>query len=81
MKCSRLCIGFLIIGIGGALVAQSLGYVSQATLLSLLPFLACPIMCVAMMMFGKCGKGEDGECQDGTCKTASDTKPIAGKNA
>lgn len=77
MNCSRLCIGLLIVGVGSALVAVSFGYISQAALLSLLPFFACPLMCVAMMIFGKCGKGEDGKCHGSTCKTTSDKKPIA----
>lgn len=62
MRCSKLCIVLLLLGIGGAVILTSIGNAKAASLLSFLPLLACPLMCVVMMMFGKCGKGEDGKC-------------------
>lgn len=61
MRCSKLCIVLLLVGIGGAVFLASTGNAEAASLPSFLPLLACPLMCVVMMMFGKCGKGEDGK--------------------
>lgn len=63
MRCSKFCIGLLVIGIGGAVILASTGNAKAASLLPFLPLLACPIMCVAMMMFGR--KCDDGGCHDG----------------
>lgn len=62
MRCSKLCIGLLVVGIGGAVILASMGNAKAASLLPFLPLLACPLMCVGMMMFGKSCK--DDECQD-----------------
>lgn len=63
MRCSpKLFIGLLIVGIGGAAILSYLGNTQAAYILSLLPFLACPIMCVFMMVTGR-------DCQDGSCHT------------
>lgn len=56
MRCSKLCIVLLLLGIGGAALLASAGNAKAASLLSFLPFLACPLMCVVMGMLGKCGK-------------------------
>lgn len=56
MRCSKLCIGLLAIGIGGAVIFASMGNAKAASLLPFLPILACPLMCVAMMAFGRHGK-------------------------
>ncbi|MBI3336430.1 DUF2933 domain-containing protein [Candidatus Peregrinibacteria bacterium] len=56
MRCSpKLCIGLILVGIGGAALLTASGYVKAASLIAFLPLLACPLMCVFMMMFGhKC---------------------------
>lgn len=75
MRCSpKLCIGLMLVGIGGAVLLAVSGYVKAATLLSFLPILACPLMCVAMMMFGK-------RCDDETCQTTPAKKPIIPKHS
>ncbi len=74
MRCSpKLCIGLILVGIGGAALLAASGYVKAATLLSFLPILACPLMCVAMMIFGK-------RCDDGQCQPTHAKKPSAAKN-
>jgi len=64
MRCSpKLCIGLLIVGIGGAALLAYSGNAKAAYALSFLPILACPLMCVVMMMFGR-------KCDDGNCNPA-----------
>lgn len=59
MRCSpKFCIGLILVGIGGAALLAASGYVKAATLISFLPILACPLMCVAMMMFGRHSKDD-----------------------
>lgn len=63
--CSRKTL-FILLGVAallGLLIAT--GKVNPYAILPFLPLLACPLMCVVMMMFGKCGKGKDGECHEG----------------
>lgn len=61
MRCSKLCIILLLIGLGGAAFLASTGNAKAASLLSFLPFLACPLMCIIPHMFGKSCHGN--ECQ------------------
>ncbi|OGJ58896.1 hypothetical protein A2635_01710 [Candidatus Peribacteria bacterium RIFCSPHIGHO2_01_FULL_51_9] len=67
MRCSKLCLGLIIIGIGGAAILASTGNTQAASFLSVLPFLACPLMCVVMMMTGH-------KCDDDKCQTAKQKK-------
>jgi hypothetical protein len=61
MRCSpKLCIGLLIVGIGGAALLAYSGNAKAAYALSFLPILACPLMCLIMLMSGR--KCDDGEC-------------------
>lgn len=71
MRCSsKLCIALVLSGIGGAALLSASGYIKAATLVSFLPILACPLMCVIMMMFNK-------RCDDGHCQTTQTKKPAA----
>ena len=59
MRCSpKLCIGLLVIGIGGSALFVASGYVKAASLISFLPILVCPLMCIAMMISGRKCKGK-----------------------
>lgn len=69
MRCSKLCIGLLVVGIGGAVIFASMGNAKAASFLPFLPILACPLMCIGMMMFGKSCHGE--ECHDPNKKKPS----------
>lgn len=74
MRCSlKLCIGLILVGIGGAALLAASGYIKAATLLSFLPILACPFMCIAMMIFGK-------HCDDEQCQTSHRKKPTTAKH-
>ena len=69
MRCSpKLCIGLLIIGIGGAALLAYTGNVKAGYALSILPLLACPLICLVMMMFGL-------KCDEESCdrKSSSNT--------
>jgi hypothetical protein len=56
MRCSpKFCIGILIVGIGAAALLAYTGNVKAASTLSFLPIFACPLMCVAMLLFGRKG--------------------------
>lgn len=69
MRCSpKLCIGLVLVGIGSAALLAYSGNPQAAYVLSLLPFLACPLMCVAMMMTGR--KCEGNSCEKGQAKRA-----------
>lgn len=59
MRCSKLCMVLLLIGVGGAIILASTGNAKAAAILPFLPVLACPLMCVGMMMFGKKCAGEE----------------------
>lgn len=43
----------MIVGIGGAALLAYTGNPKAASLLSFLPILACPLMCLVMMIFGR----------------------------
>lgn len=64
MRCSKFCLVLLVIGIGSAALLAYTGNAKAASFLSVLPFLACPLMCVVMMMTGK-------KCDDGSCDKPS----------
>jgi len=68
MRCSHLCIGLILVGIGGAAIFAYSGNTQAVYFLSILPFLACPLMCVFMMMGHKRG---DKECDAHNRKSAS----------
>ena len=58
--CSRKTL-FILLGVAGVLgLLIATGTVNAYAILPFLPILACPLMCVAMMMFGR--KCKDGEC-------------------
>ncbi|MBI1813273.1 hypothetical protein HY285_04155 [Candidatus Peregrinibacteria bacterium] len=59
--CSRktLLILFGVAGLFGLLIAT--GKVNAYAIVPILPFLACPLMCGVMLLFGRRG------CSDGTC--------------
>lgn len=63
MRCARLCIGLLVVAIVVATLFVWNGNGKAASLLSLAPFLLCPLMCIVPMMFGK-------NCEDGACHDA-----------
>ncbi len=57
MRCSpKLCIGLLLLGLGGVLIWTPEGL---STFTPFLFVLACPLMCVAMMAFGRHGEGKE----------------------
>lgn len=61
MRCSpKLCIGLLAVGLGGTALLAYTGNAQAAYVFSFLPILACPLMCVVMLMTGR--KCENGEC-------------------
>lgn len=62
MRCFKLCIGLVVVGIGGIVILASTGNAKAASLLPFLPILACPLMCVVMMMFGRGCHSEDKGC-------------------
>lgn len=65
MLCCSRKIFFPLLGIAaliGLLIAT--GKVNPYVIVPFLPLLACPLMCVIMMMFGKCCKDKNGECRD-----------------
>lgn len=70
MRCSKLCIGLVVVGIGGAVLFASMGNAKAASLLPFLPLLACPLMCAFMMMFGRSGHGEKCEQKKATEPTS-----------
>ncbi len=75
MRCSpTFCIGLLLVGIGGSALLAASGYVKAASFLSFLPILACPLMCVVMMMTGR-------KCDDGKCQTTPVKKRTVAKHS
>jgi len=75
MRCSpKLCIGLILVGIGSAAVLGASGYVKAASLISFLPILLCPLMCIAMMMFGR--KCESNDCQTGKRRNSTPGKHL-----
>jgi len=61
-SCPLLFILLVVAGILGLLIAT--GTVNAYAILPFLPFLACPLMCVVMMMFGR-------KCDDKSCDKKS----------
>lgn len=65
--CSRKTL-FILLGVAsllGLLIAT--GKMNPYAILPFLPLLACPLMCVVMMMFGR-------KCDDGKCQKPTTTK-------
>jgi uncharacterized protein YbcC (UPF0753/DUF2309 family) len=70
--CSRKTL-FILLGVAGVFgLLIATGTVNAYAILPFLPFLLCPLMCVAMMMFGR-------KCDDGSCEKKPGTKSTASK--
>jgi|AntRauTorckE6833_2_1112554.scaffolds.fasta_scaffold212272_2 hypothetical protein len=69
--CSRktLVILLAVAGVAGLLIAT--GTINAYAILPLLPFLLCPLMCGAMLLFGR--KCNDDACKKKTHKRAADS--------
>lgn len=74
MRCSKLCIILLLVGIGGVIILAANGNAKAASLLYLLPFLACPLMCIIPHMFGK-------SCHDDKCQKKPPKSPPPSPNS
>ena len=60
--CSRKTL-LILLGVGGLLaILIATGKVNAYAIVPYLPLLACPLVCVLMMMFGR-------HCNDGKCET------------
>lgn len=71
--CSRKTL-FILLGVAGLIgILIATGKVNSYAILPFLPLLACPLMCVFMMMFGR-------KCDDGECQTTPAKKPTTAKH-
>lgn len=70
--CSRKTL-FILLGIAGVIgLLIATGTVNYYAMLPFLPLLACPLMCVAMLMFGRKREGDE-------CQTDKQKNPVSGK--